>query len=207
MKSIYIILSRSGTLLSRLVYCVTGDPYTHVSLAFDEGLGTLYSSSRKNGYTIFPAGPCKEFLNRGVLGQSGSIPCAVYELRVGEDAYWKAYALAEAMTARMSWYHFNIFGLLLCRLNIRLHRRRHFFCSQFVGEVLEDSRALRLPKDRTLMRPGDYAGLRALRCVYQGPLQDLPQRQGMELTPPVSCAALYLRLLAAAAVHTLRSRP
>ena len=48
MKSIYIILCRSGTLLSRIVYRMTGDPYTHVSLAFDEGLGTLYSSSRRS---------------------------------------------------------------------------------------------------------------------------------------------------------------
>ncbi len=197
MKSIYIILSRSGTLLSHLVYRLTGDPYTHVSLAFDEELGTLYSSSRKNGYTIFPAGPCKEFLNRGLLGQNGQIPCAVYELRVSDDAYWKAYALAEQMTAQ--WYHFNIFGLLLCRLNIRLRRRRHFFCSQFVGQVLEDSHSLRLPKDRTLMRPGDFTGLPGLRCLYQGSLQDLPQRQGMELTLPVSCAVIYMRLLLAAA--------
>ena len=197
MKSIYIILCRSGTLLSRIVYHMTGDPYTHVSLAFDEGLGTLYSSSRKNGYTMFPAGPCKEFLDRGVLGQNGQVPCAVYELRVGEDAYWKAYALAESLMA--PWYGFNIFGLLLCRLNIRLQRRRHFFCSQFVAQVLEDSRSLHLPKDRTLMRPGDYARLRKLRCVYKGTLQELRRRQGMEVTPPVSCTAIYMQLLWTAA--------
>ena len=128
MKSIYIILCRSGTLLSRIVYRMTGDPYTHVSLA-----------------------------------------------------------------------GFNIFGLLLCRLNIRLQRRRHFFCSQFVAQVLEDSRSLHLPKDRTLMRPGDYARLRKLRCVYKGTLQELRRRQGMEVTPPVSCTAIYMQLLWTAA--------
>ena len=54
MKTIYILLTRSGTLLSNLVYAVTGANYTHASLAFDEDLSCLYSSTRKNGYTMFP---------------------------------------------------------------------------------------------------------------------------------------------------------
>lgn len=61
MKTLYIFLTRSGTLLSNLVYSLTGAQYTHVSLAFDEDLSTLYSSTRKNGYTMFPAGPSREY--------------------------------------------------------------------------------------------------------------------------------------------------
>ncbi len=199
MKSIYIILSRSGTLLSHFVYLLTRDLYTHVSLSFDESLGTLYSSSRRNGYTMFPAGPCREFLNRGVFGRSGRIPCAVYELRVSEETYARAFALAEEMASRPEGYHFNILGLLLCRLNISLPRRHHYFCSQFVGEVLEASSALELPKASTLMRPGDYSVLPSLRCVYRGRLCDLPQRRRMEPSEPVSIAVIYGRLLFAAA--------
>ena len=67
MKTLYIFLTRSGTLLSNLVYSLTGAQYTHISLAFDEDLSTLYSSTRKNGYTMFPAGPSREYLNRGVF--------------------------------------------------------------------------------------------------------------------------------------------
>ena len=51
MKTLYIFLTRSGTLVSNLVYALTGAEYTHISLAFDEDLTTLYSSTRKNGYT------------------------------------------------------------------------------------------------------------------------------------------------------------
>ena len=54
MKTIYILLTRSGTLLSKLVYAVTGASYTHASMAFDEELNCLYSSTRKNGYTMKP---------------------------------------------------------------------------------------------------------------------------------------------------------
>ena len=74
MKTIYILLTRSGTLLSKLVYAVTGASYTHASMAFDEELNCLYSSTRKNGYTMFPAGPSKEYLNRGVSACAGMPP-------------------------------------------------------------------------------------------------------------------------------------
>ena len=41
MKTIYILLTRSGTLLSKLVYAVTGASYTHASMAFDEELNSV----------------------------------------------------------------------------------------------------------------------------------------------------------------------
>ena len=86
MKTLYIFLTRSGTLLSNLVYSLTGAQYTHISLAFDEDLSTLYSSTRKNGYTMFPAGPSREYLNRGVFLMRENIPCALYALEVTDAA-------------------------------------------------------------------------------------------------------------------------
>ena len=73
MKTIYILLTRSGTLLSKLVYAATGASYTHASMAFDAELSCLYSSTRKNGYTMFPAGPSKEYLNKG-FSVCGTMP-------------------------------------------------------------------------------------------------------------------------------------
>ena len=71
MKTIYILLTRSGTLLSNLVYAVTGANYTHASLAFDEDLSCLYSSTRKNGYTMFPAGPSRGIPEPGCVPSAG----------------------------------------------------------------------------------------------------------------------------------------
>ena len=52
MKTIYILLTRSSTILSKMVHFVTDDTYTHASIAFEEDLKTLYTSSRKNGRTL-----------------------------------------------------------------------------------------------------------------------------------------------------------
>lgn len=205
MKTLYIFLTRSGTLLSNLVYHITGAQYTHVSLAFDPDLTTLYSSTRKNGYTMFPAGPSKEYLNRGVFRLREDIPCALYALDVTEEAYLRARRRADHMMAHGELYRFNSLGLLLCALHIRWKRRRHYFCSQFVSEVLQKSGSLDLPKHSTLMHPNDYTSLPQLRCLYQGRLGDLPQRQQMEMDEAESVIAVYLQYLLGTARHRVRS--
>ena len=190
MKTLYIFLTRSGTLVSNLVYALTGAEYTHISLAFDENLNTLYSSTRKNGYTMFPAGPSREYLNKGVFRLRENIPCALYALEVSDEAY----ARAEHMMTHGELYRFNSLGLLLCAFHIRWNRRRHYFCSQFVSEVLQKSGSLNLPKHSTLMRPNDYAALPQLKCLYQGKLAGLPQRQSMEMGEMESVIGLYLEV-------------
>ena len=205
MKTLYIFLTRSGTLLSNLVYHITGAQYTHVSLAFDPDLTTLYSSTRKNGYTMFPAGPSKEYLNRGVFRLREDIPCALYALDVTEEAYLRARRRANHMMVHGELYRFNSLGLLLCALHIRWKRRRHYFCSQFGSEVLQKSGSLDLPKHSTLMHPNDYTSLPELRCLYQGRLGDLPQRQRMEMDEAESVIAVYLQYLLGVARHRARS--
>ena len=195
MKMLYIFLTRSGTLLSNLVYSLTGAQYTHISLAFDEDLSTLYSSTRKNGYTMFPAGPSREYLNRGVFLMRENIPCALYALEVTDEAYTRAKRRTQHMMHHGELYRFNSLGLLLCWMHIRWQRRRHYFCSQFVSEVLEQSGALALPKDSTLMHPNDYPLLPQLKCLYKGRLADLPQRKAMDLGETPSMVSIYTGLL------------
>ena len=194
MKTIYILLTRSGTLLSNLVYRFTGADYTHVSLAFDEDLSCLYSSTRKNGYTMFPAGPSREYLNRGVFRLRENVPCALYALEVEDETYARARRRAEHMMAHGRLYRFNVLGLMLCALHIRWRRRRHYFCSQFVSDVLEKSGAMELPKDSTLMHPNDYTKLTQLKCVYKGALRGLPQRRQMEFDADETVVSVYLGL-------------
>ncbi len=177
MKIIYILLTKSNTLLSRLVHFVTADSYTHVAISFEGDLQPLYSSSRKNGRTIFPAGPCMEQLHQGYYRKNAQIPCILYELHVSDEAYMLAKQEVQNIMSNEHDYHFNIIGLLLCQLNIPYHRKHHFFCSQFVSEVLSKSNALRLPKDASLMKPSDYMYLPELLCRFRGQLQNLIQMQ------------------------------
>lgn len=177
MKTIYIILTKSETILSKIVHFVTADTYTHVSIAFDRDLQTLYTSSRKNGRTLFPAGPCTESLYSGYFKRHSQIPCAVYELQVSDEAYEKTKLEVERIMTDADQYHFNIIGLLLCQFNISYHRKHYFFCSQFVSEVLHRSKVISFPKDTSLMKPSDYMQLPELRCRFRGCLCELAEQK------------------------------
>ncbi len=175
MKTIYILLTRSDTLLSRLVQIFTADPYTHASISFDQSLQPLYSSARKNGETMFPAGPCTEVFHRGFYYKHRNIPCALYALHVPDEVYEAARSEAQDFARNSHLYSFNILGLILCKLNIPFHPKSKYFCSQFVAEILHRSQALELPKDTSLMKPMDYTHLPQMHCQYQGRLRDLIQ--------------------------------
>jgi inositol transport system substrate-binding protein len=159
--------------LSRIVHLVTADDYTHISISFDKSLQPLYSSSRKNGETIFPAGPCKEQLQGGYYSKHPEIPCALYELYVDDEVYNMAKAEAKQIISNSDDYHYNIIGLILCQFKIPFHRKGYFFCSEFVSEVLCRSKALNLPKDTSLMRPVDFMCISELVCRYRGQLSNL----------------------------------
>jgi len=183
MKSIYILLTKSDTLLSRLVHTFTGDTYTHAAISFDDGLRVLYSSSRKNGRTMFPAGPCREFLKgHYYMRRNKLIPCAVYELQVSEEAFEKAKDEVDRIISDAPRYHFNIIGLICCSLNIPYKRKHYYFCSQFVSEILLRSKAIELPKVPCLMKPSDYTKHPDLLCRFKGYIHELTRQNKLSFS-------------------------
>lgn len=167
MKTIYILLTRTRSILSRTVRLVTMDTYTHAAIAFDQDFQVLYSSARWDGKNMFPCGPCREYLHKGFYAFHKT-PCAVYELKVEDDVYDRAKAEVSAIIENQKQYHFNVIGLMLCQLRIPFRRKTYFFCSQFVSEILHRSGAVELPRDPSLIRPSDLAKLPQMTFRWNG---------------------------------------
>ncbi len=176
MKSIFILLTKSDTYVSKIIKLTTSDTYTHVSISFDESLQPLYSFSRKFVNLPLPAGLRTEPLTKGFYKKYDYIPCALYELKVEDEIYAAAKQQVEKMMVKAPIYRFSVIGLILCRLGIPFHRQRHYFCSEFVSEVLHRSNALLLPKEPCLMRPNDYTKIPGLSCLFEGQLCMLIER-------------------------------
>ena len=47
MKDIYLLLTKSDTFISKAIYLMTQDSYTHISISFEENLQPMYSCARK----------------------------------------------------------------------------------------------------------------------------------------------------------------
>ncbi len=172
MKSVYILLTKTKTLFARCIYVITGDEYTHASIALDLDLNKLYSFGRRYYYLPLLAGLVKENIHTGVFGRNKYAPCAVLELTVTNEIYDRIEKRMKYMLENCDCYHYNILGLATCSLGIPHRRSRHFLCSQFVADVLTEAGALDLPCDISLMRPVDFMRLEQLQLIYRGLLGD-----------------------------------
>ena len=171
-RTIYILLTRSGTWVSRLIHLATQDRYTHASIGLDGPDGPFYSFARKYRYLALPAGLVEE----QVTACRRAVPCCLYELKVSEEAYARLRQKLSSMYIQREEYRYNILGLFACRFNLSLRRRRHYFCSQFVAGLLEDCGAVELPKPPSLLRPSDFCAVRGLRPIHQGALEGILSR-------------------------------
>ena len=169
-RAVYILLTRSGTWFSRLIHFATRDDYTHASIGLDGPAGPFYSFARKHERFALPAGLVKE----RVTDRRRADPCCLYELTVSQETYSQLRRRLSCMYAQREEYHYSVLGTLACWFNLPLQRRHHYFCSQFVAELLQDCGAAELPKPPALLRPSDLCRVNGLRAVHQGCIGTIP---------------------------------
>ena len=63
MKKIYIVLTHSGTALSKIIKGFTKDEFSHVSISLDKELNEMYSFGRLNPYNPFWGGFVHEYID------------------------------------------------------------------------------------------------------------------------------------------------
>ena len=169
MKTIYLLLTKSNSFVSKAIYYMTQDDYTHISISFEESLQPMYSCARKYTYTPLPAGIKNESLISGFYLKNSSIPCALYRIK----------ALLKKILEDEGDYKYNLMGLVLCHFELAYRRHHYYFCSEFVSEILAHSQILELPKMPSLMKPSDYLLFEELECLYKGNIHDLVQSRGI----------------------------
>ena len=89
MKNIYIILTRTGTILSGIIRGFTKDEYTHVSISLDRDLNKMYSFGRLNPYNPFIGGFVHEYIDKGTFKRFKNTKALILEIEVTNDQYKK----------------------------------------------------------------------------------------------------------------------
>lgn len=170
MKAVYLLLTRTRTVLSRVIHASTGDAYTHISIALDRDLTRLYSFGRRQAWMPLPAGLVQESVHAGVFSRNGRSPCLLLEMAVTDAQHDALHGRIAAMLDAKDRYRYSLLGILLLKLDLAHERHRHMFCSQFVASLMQLTGTLRMPKPPSLMRPADFVGLPGLKRCYEGPL-------------------------------------
>lgn len=145
LRTISILLIRTGDPFSWLIYYLTGRGFTHVSLALEEA-GPYYSFNFK--------GFCRETLEkhrrRGVKGSME------LRLQVPDWAYRALCRKVGEVARQADQYHYSGIGVFCAILRVPFRWRRHYFCSQFVAEVLTEAGAVPLAEPPCLCLPNHF---------------------------------------------------
>ena len=78
-KTIYIVLTDTGTLLSKAIGMYTRKDLNHASIAFDKQLTEMYSFGRKQRHNPFIGGFVKENAADGIFR---TCDCAIFSCEV-----------------------------------------------------------------------------------------------------------------------------
>jgi hypothetical protein len=165
-KQIYIVLSRSGTILSHIIHAITRDSYTHASLALDEDLELMFSFGRR--YERNPFLGCFKKENADDrnfrLGRSG----LVLEVSVTEEQYDEVRHHVAVFRDNPDAFSYNLPGLITGIFNRTHERETRFFCSEFVYFVLNEAGVCDFGITRGHVRPQMFLRRLNGRVVFDG---------------------------------------
>lgn len=134
-KEIYIILSQSGSVLSRFLKLVTRAPYNHASIALQGDLHTMYSFGRIRPYNPFVGGFVRESSSFGTFKRFKKTRIRVLKIEVSLEAYNEASRIIEQMLGEQARYRYNYWGLILAAIRVPFKKRYRYYCSEFVKYV------------------------------------------------------------------------
>lgn len=170
MKKIYIVLTYTGTFLSRIVNIYTRKKYSHVSISLDENLNYMYSFGRLDAYNPFIGGFVHESTKYGTFKRFKNTVTKIYSLEVSETTYNRIIKTIKKIENDKDTYKFNLIGLFAVALNLRIKRKKCFYCAEFVKYVLDSSNLnLNLPD---IIKPEDFDKINGASLVYSGKLME-----------------------------------
>lgn len=170
MKNIYVVISRTGTFLSKIIRRVTGDKYTHAALSLEGDLNVMYSFGRKFAYFPFYGAFVKESRNFGVMKRFPHADIAVIELTLEDDKYDEVKSYITEMYANRKNYGYNYKGLFLAKRGIVVRRENRFYCSEFVKDILERFNIVLKGELTEAVRPAEMLKLSEGRVIFTGKL-------------------------------------
>ncbi|AYB47410.1 hypothetical protein AK95_05365 [Paenibacillus sp. LC231] len=171
-QSVFILLTNTGTLFTKVIQGYTRAPYNHASISFNRELSELYSFGRKNPNNPLNGGFVKEDLKTGTFSKYPNTTCVIYELQVSERDIAKMKRVLQAFIRKDKKYFYNILGVLGIALKEPIEFSNSYFCSQFVAEILQRSGVRLWDKLPALVTPDDFRQSERLQLIYEGKLSE-----------------------------------
>ena len=171
-RSVYIMLTDTGTFFTKSIKKYTKAPYNHASIAFDSDLQELYSFGRKKPNNPINGGFVKEDIFEGTYSKYPETTCVIYRIEVSDRDVEKMKRVINVFKKNKNKFLYNLLGLVGVSLNEPVEFSNSYFCSQFVAEILHRSGIRLWDKLPALITPDDFRNNPRFQPVYEGRLFD-----------------------------------
>lgn len=149
---------------SKVVYYLLGRGYGHASIGVDEEEEIYYSFNFKGFRREKPR------KHEAIVSKS-----ICYKLSVTKEEYDKVVAMIEEFQSRRFEWKYNLAGLLLSKIHIKRQKKDHYFCSEFVAEMLQRANITQFNKNAAHYLPNrleqEVQKLKNLEQVILNPIQ------------------------------------
>jgi len=166
--NLYIVLSKTNTVLGRAIRKYLRVEYNHSSISLDSSLEQLYSFGRKHVYNFASAGFVVEGKDHGFFKVYSNANISVLQWPVTEEEWKRVKLTIETFKDHNKDYKYNILGLISCSVDIPFSRKNQYFCSQFVADVLDKSGVYHFNKDTRLVKPHEFLTITNATTTYTG---------------------------------------
>ncbi len=171
-EQIYVVVTQTGTILSRLLKIITHAEYNHVSVSTDPTLNTIYSFGRKNPYNPFWGGFVMESPKFGTFKRFSETDAVVLAIPVSAELKDKMQTRLEEMYENKKEYHYDTLGLLLAGVKIPLERNNAYYCSSFVKYFLQEYDLAEEEVFGKFPKPIEFLDIKDGQVIYRGKLRE-----------------------------------
>lgn len=170
---LYVLFSRQNTKIGRVIRVfLRNSRYTHVALALDEKLYTVYSFSRARHDSPFSGGFVREYPVHYIIGEK-DVPIKICRVQLTAEEYAAAKSRLEDSIIRREKLIYNLFDALVLPFGRRYRLKDAYTCVSFTAY------AIGMDETKNI---GDLENRLSAGVIYEGGLKQLIQKYS--LTPP-----------------------
>ena len=175
-KQIYIIITHTPSVVSKIIRRFTHTPYNHVSVSLDAELEKMFSFGRWYKYFPWIGGFVRESPHFGTLGRFQDTEAIVLRMNIDEEVYDGISKRLEDMLVHKYTYKYDSLGLILAIFGKTRKRENHYYCTAFLRDLLKEFGIEDDVLCKDIVQPLDFMELSNTSEIYRGKLKEFAEQ-------------------------------
>lgn len=173
MRAVGLILTNTGSKVSKLLGIFTRAKYNHVSIGLSSDMNEFYSFGRRVLYFPLIGGFIVESFDEGMYKLFRNTECIIYKLEIDDYKFDNLRKKIDGYKENSKIYKYNLPGLFGVLIGVPIKMKNRYFCSQFVANLFHECDIYNFGKDPSLVTPDEFHTISGLEVVYKGRLSEI----------------------------------